>query len=255
MECAQIIDKTLKELKIGFKCIPYDRGLGIVTPYLYPDNDLIEIYVEELTGKRIRVTDLGETLRHLVSQGIDVLSSSKRKFMLEQISKRLHVQVVEGRLEKEGAVADVGNMLLDVAAAANSVAGLVFTSKAYEPAEFPEEVSGYLKSKEIEHETNVKVVGETGRNYHINIRINHQVKPEILVETMSPSQQGVMSSVVNKVVREWVDIDGERRKVSLLNDIDFHWHITDILLLEKYSMVHRWSEKDAFIDYIVKSRG
>lgn len=101
IRCEEVVEKTLSELCTSFQYMPYDRGLCIVTPYLYPDNDLIEVFIEELAGGLLRVTDLGETLRHLASRGIDVLNSPKRRFMLEQIARRLHVVLTGGRLEKE----------------------------------------------------------------------------------------------------------------------------------------------------------
>jgi hypothetical protein len=253
MNCEQVIEKTVSELKGSFRCIPYDKGLGIVTPYLYPDNDLVEVFVEEISGGRIRVTDLGETLRHLASQGIDVLNTPKRRFMFEQIANRLHVTIAGSRLEKEGESKDLGIVLLDVAATSCGVAGLAYTSKAYEPAEFPEEVSSFLRDNKIEHEQHPRIKGMSGKDYRVSFRINGKVRPEILIEAMSPAQVAGMSAVVNRVVREWVDIDGDRRKVCLLNDLDFHWRTEDINILEKYSAIHRWSEKDMFIKYIIES--
>jgi len=250
MQCEEIVEKTLSELSSSFQCMPYDKGLCIITPYLYPDNDLIEVFVEELAGGRVRVTDLGETLRHLASQGIDVLNSPKRRFMLEQIVKRLHVVLTGGRLEKEGTPQEIGSVLLDVTAAAHGAAGLAYTSKAYEPAEFPEEVSAFLRDNQIDHESRPRIRGMSGREYRVSLRINGTVRPEILVEAMSPSQEAVITAVVNRVVREWVDIDGERHKVSLLNDVDFRWRSEDVILLGKLSAVHKWSDKDAFLKFI-----
>ncbi|RLC64411.1 MAG: hypothetical protein DRI01_03475 [Chloroflexi bacterium] len=255
MQCEEVVEKTLSELSSSFRCITYDKGLCIVTPYFYPDNDLIEVFVEELAGGLVRVTDLGETLRHLASQGIDVLNSPKRRFMLEQIAKRLHVVLTGGRLEKEGTPQQVGSLLLDVTAAAHSVAGLAYTSKAYEPAEFPEEVSAFLRDNQIDHESRPRIKGISGREYRVSIRIDGTVRPEILVEAMSPSQEAVMTTVVNRVVRQWVDIDSERHKVSLLNDVDFRWRSEDVILLGNLSAVHRWSEKDAFLKFIKEPTG
>ena len=142
-------------------------------------------------------------------------------------------------------------MLLDVAAAAYGVAGLAYTSKAYEPAEFPEEVSAFLRDNKIEHERRPRIKGMSGKDYRVNFRINGKIRPEILIEAMSPARSAGMSAVVNRVVREWVDIDTDKRKISLLNDLDFHWRPEDINILEKFSVIHRWSEKDAFLKYIL----
>jgi len=250
MECTEIIERTVESLRLGFKCVPSDRRLSIITPYLYPDNDLVEVFVEEIGSDRVRVTDLGETLRHLESIGIDVLASSKRRFLLEQITGRVHVDMQRGKLEKEGSVGDLGVLLMDVVAAAQGVADLVYTSKVYEPATFPEEVSIFLAEHEIEHEKRPLVLGVTGKKYWVTLRVNGRRPKETLIEAMSPSQEAAMTTTINRVFRMWFDIDGTKSKVSLLNDIDYSWKAEDIALLERVSVVQSWSKKEQFLKYI-----
>lgn len=250
MECSEIIERTIENLRLGFKCKPYDRRLCIVTPYLYPDNDLIEVFVEEISPGRIRITDLGETLRHLESLGMDVLASSKRRFLLEQVTKRIHVDIQRGKLEREGPVENVGTLLMDVVAAAQGVADLIYTSKAYEPATFPEEVSIFLNEHKIEHERRPLVLGATGKKYWVCLKVNGKRAKETLIEAMSPSQEAAMTTTVNRVFRMWFDIDGARSKVSLLNDIDYSWKSEDIALLERVSAIQSWSKKEQFLEHI-----
>ena len=249
MDCAQVVENTIKELKLGFKCVQHDRFLSIITPYLYPDNDLVEIFIEELEDNAILVTDLGETLRHLESMGLDLYASRKRKFLLDQIAQRIHVQLVRGRLEKRGSKADVGAMLLDVATAAHSIASLMYTSKAYEPTVFNDEVSDYLTENDIKHQKNYPIIGTTGKKYRVNIRVNSNRPRELFVETLSPSQESAVTTTVNRVVRLWVDIEASKDRVSLLNDLDFSWRDEDIALLQRMSIIQLWSKKEQFLVY------
>ncbi len=250
MECTEVIERAIENLRLGFKCLPAERRMCIVTPYLYPDNDLVEAFVEEIAPNLIRVTDLGETLRHLESLGIDVLASSKRRFLLEQITKRLHVNIQRGKLEREGTPENVGSLLMDVVSAAQGVADLVYTSKAYEPATFPEEVSIFLAEHEIEHEKRPSIYGATGKKYWVSLRINGRRDKGILVEAMSPSQESAMTATVNRVLRMWFDVDETAAKVSLLNDVDYLWKPEDMALLERVSVIQTWSRKQQFIEYI-----
>ena len=250
MECSNIIEKAAEALRMGFKCLEYDKRICIVTPYLYPDNDLIEVFAEYIGGNQIRITDLGETLRHLESVGLDLLASRKRRFLLEQITKRMHVEVQRGKLQKEGPIDNVGILLVDVAAAAQAVADLIYTSKAYEPATFPEEVSILLTEHNIEHEKRYPIIGETGKKYRVNLRINGHREKEILVEALSPSQETAITTTVNRVFRLWSDVDGAKRKVSLLNDIDYSWKKEDMALLQKVSIIHNWANKERFLEYV-----
>ncbi|MFC1592839.1 DUF1828 domain-containing protein [Candidatus Omnitrophota bacterium] len=250
MECSKIIERAVDTLKLGFKCVEYDKRTCIVTPYLYPDNDLIEVFAEDIGGNHVRITDLGETLRHLESTGLDLLASRKRRFLLEQITKRLHVEIQRGKLQKEGPIDSVGDLLVDVAAAAQAVADLIYTSKAYEPATFPEEVSIFLTEHNIEHERNYRVIGETGKTYRVNLRLDGHREKEILIEALSPSQETAMTATVNRVFRLWSDVDEGKRKVSLLNDVDYSWKKEDLVLLQKVSIIHNWTSKEPFLNEV-----
>jgi hypothetical protein len=248
MECSRIIEKAADTLRMGFKCVEYDKRICVVTPYLYPDNDLIEVFAEDIGGDQVLITDLGETLRHLESVGLDLLASRKRRFLLEQIAKRMHVEIQRGRLLKEGPIESVGTLLVDVASAAQAVADLIYTSKAYEPATFPEEVSLFLAEHNIDHERNYRVSGETGKIYRVNLRLDGHRDKEVLVEALSPSQETAMTSTVNRVFRLWSDVNEQKRKVSLLNDVDYSWKKEDMALLRKVSVIHEWTAKERFLD-------
>lgn len=250
MECREIVERALESQRLGFKCVPLDGRLLVITPYLYPDNDLVEVFVEEVTTDRIRVTDMGETLRHLESLGVDVFGSSKRRFLLDQIARRLHIQVHRGRLEAEGGAADVGSLLMDIIAAAQSVASLIYMSRAYEPATFSKEVSMFLEENDVTHEYRPSIEGESGKKYRVSIRVDGKRPQELLVEALSPPQETGITATVNSVVRKWVDINSNRAKVSLLNDVDYLWKREDISILGRWSEVHLWTRKEQFLQFV-----
>src|ERR1700752_2106914 len=125
MECRELVEKYIGTLKEGFKCIANENRLRVVTPYVYPDNDLIEVFIEDLPNGRVRVTDLGETFRHLHSQGFDIAASPKRKFLAETIASRVEVELNRGRLSKTGPAGRVGDMMLDLLVASKGIADLI----------------------------------------------------------------------------------------------------------------------------------
>jgi hypothetical protein len=122
MECERLIREYLGAIEGGFVCEECDGRLKLITPYPYPDNDLVEVYVEELPGGRVRVSDLGETTRHLHTQGFDVFASPKRKFIAETTASRVNAVFEDGAIAKEGTVGELGSILFDVIAAARNVA-------------------------------------------------------------------------------------------------------------------------------------
>lgn len=251
MECEEFIGQYLATLKEGFKCVRSDRRLRVVTPYVYPDNDLIEVFVEELGNNRVKVTDLGETLRHLHSQGFDVFTSPKRKFLAETVASRVGVGLSKGQLTKIGDVSKVGEILLDLIVASRGIADLIYTSKAYEPATFFDEVKNYLTEKKFSVEPRHQLEGTSKKRYRVDFRISdgQAVKPAFL-QTLSPANIMGIKAKVDGTFRMWSDCDGELRKVSLLNDIDFQWKEPDVIILKRVSRVDFWSSREELVRYL-----
>ncbi len=244
MMCNEIVEKYFETLKGEFRCIKGDEYIRIITPYLYPDNDLIEIFIQE-SPDHILVTDLGETLRHLHSQGFDIFSTAKRKFLFETITSRANVQTIQGELRKETAPDTLGEAIYDIIGASKALGDLIYTSIAYEPV-FIQEVEAYLKENDIRYETNIPVIGVTGKKYRINFKIfNHQ---ESLMEILSPKSKSGIKLKVDATFRTWYDIDKQARKVSILNDMDFEWKEPDIRLLQNVSEVVFWSKKERILE-------
>jgi len=244
--CQHLVEAYISTLKQGFKCLAAGRRLRIITPYTFPDNDFAEIFVEELGNGSVRVTDLGETFRHLHSQGFDVTASSKRRFLAETISSRLNVDIREGRIEKSGGAPNVGEILLDVILAVRGVADLIYTSKTYEPATFLQEVKDFLEQNHFSVEQRIKVPGSSGRRYSVDFRVLNGA--DSYVHTLSPASSQGMKGKVDATFRLWSDFNGSVRKFSVLNDIDFDWREPDRIILGRVSKLALWSEKDRLVD-------
>ena len=239
MECESIIRQYLDKLKADFACVRLNGKLKLITPYVYPDNDLVEIYVEQLPDGRVRVTDLGEASRHLHTQGFDVFASPKRKFLAETAATRVNALFQDGAIVKEGSPNELGDLIFDIVAATRGIAGLIYTSRAYEPAPFVEEVAEFLRQQGLEFNRRVTVRGESRREY----RIPFLVKNVYLLPLTGEFERSLKPRV-DAAVRMWVDVDHRSRKFSLLNDVDFSWPEPDVAILSRLSKVYRWTAKD-----------
>lgn len=245
--CAEATTQYVATLSEGFNCSEMGSTLRVTTPYPYPDNDFIEVFIEDTPSGLIRVSDLGQTLRLLHSLGLDVDASRKRMGIAETLAAGSNVMLARGQLMREGPASEVGSMMFDVIVAARAVSDLVLTSRAYEAATFREEVGGLLEQNDIEFVTGAKLTGQTGKVYRVDFFL-----PETgsFIETLSPAQSGGMQNVLNRVFRVWTDVNGHlstRSKVSLVNDVDFRWQGADVALLDRVSRVAYWSDQEAFI--------
>jgi hypothetical protein len=251
LDCQETVERYITNLKEGFSCIPMENRLRIVTPYLYPDNDLIEIFIEELPSGQIRVTDLTETLRHLHASGFDVFESPKRKFMVETIASRTGVELFQGQLVKTGEVSQLGDLMFDVIVTARGVSDLIYTSKTFEPATFSEEVEAFLKSNQIPVESKVRLAGVSGKYYTVNFKVTI-VAPRF-IQALSPVAAAGLKPKVDAAVRMWVDVNHEltrEQKVTVLNDVDFEWKSYDVNILKSLSVISYWTRKDDLLEIL-----
>ena len=246
MNCEKAIRDYLEKIKAEFACEQLDGRLKVITPYVYPDNDLVEVYVEELPDGRVRVSDLGETTRHLHTQGFDVFASPKRKFIADTTASRVNAYFHNGAILKEGKLEEIGGILFDVIVAARGVADLIYTSRAYEPAPFLEEVEEFLREHEFRFERRVPVRGRSGREY----RVAFQVGQTVYLQPISAEFQRALKPRVDSALHMWLDVDGKAAKFSLLNDVDFTWPEPDVIILSRFSKVFRWSVRQELVQAI-----
>ena len=69
----------------------------IRTPFLYPDGDVIDLFVKEQNGNTT-ITDLGETLRWLRAQSISPRRSPKQNKLIEDVCLNHGLEFFRGML-------------------------------------------------------------------------------------------------------------------------------------------------------------
>lgn len=245
MECEELVARYIGQLKEGFQCIPSKERLRIITPYLYPEGDLIEIFIEDLGDGRIKVTDLGESFRHLHSQGFDINASPKRKFLAETIASRVNVELSRGKLIRIAEASEISEAMFDVITASRGIADLVYTSKTYEPGTFFDEVKGFLEENRFKLESRVRVKGSSDKLYTVDFEVLNGKRSYL--HTLSPKAVYGIKGKVDATVRIWLDFDRNLKKFSLLNNVDFEWKEPDVIILNRVSNVLFWSRKDEII--------
>ena len=246
MRCEEIVRSYINTLKGEFECISIEGWLKVITPYLYPNNDNIEIFIKEISHNLIRVSDLGETIRYLHSHAFDIYSTPKRKFLFESLASRSNLNIRNGEIYKDIELKQIGEAIFDVIMASKAIGDLIFSSRAYEPALFVEEVASFLKERRVRFEPKVSVQGATGKKYKVDFKIfNHRIS---YLQTLSPVSKAGIKRKVDATFRMWYDFDGQFQKASLLNDIDFVWPESDIILLQRVSRVIPWSKKEKILE-------
>ncbi len=245
--CESIIAHYTKDLGSRFSCHWENGELWIVSPFTYPDNDLVEISVRELRAGQVLVSDLGETLRHLANQGFDPQSTEKGGYLLAEIAKQHDVDLDRGMISRRVVPNQVGAAIQDVLAACLGVSHLIFLSRGIRPATFQEEVAHLLSSEAPGFRQGHQETGRlSGKVYSIDFFIPGQEK-DGLVQALSASTLAASTAKVNATFRLWSDIPNGRWRATLLDDRLFEWRYEDRRILKQVSDVYRWQERESFL--------
>ncbi len=248
MKCKDYIAAYLTTLKGDFQCRETEGRLWVISPYALPDGDLVEVVVSESLGDRAKVTDLGETLRHLLNWGYDPRTTTKGRYLLGDILKRFNVQIENGQIQKRTAKSEIGQAMFDVISACVATSELIYMSRAYQPAKFVEEVSRYLDSHGVMYEPGTEVTGSTGKTYKVDFFFPRVDSKQGMLEALSPGGLGAVSRIVDHTVRMWLDIGNKKKwRGTLLDDREIEWKKVDIKILEKESDVYFWQQRRSML--------
>jgi hypothetical protein len=238
-----------------FKCSQLEEYTRIRTPFLYPDGDVVDIFLAK-TENGPAITDLGESMRWLRSQTVALKRSPKQRLLIQDVCMTHAVQLMSGMLvayvNKDTDFADVS---MRVAQAAVRVADVSFTMRTRLSLSAMDEVDDYLRERNILFEKAIPVQGQSGRIWTIDFAIpaNDQVS---YVKVLSAGSRASSKSVVNETVTAWYDLRGVRsthlyhknvRKVALFDDTSDVWEPSDFEMVGSLSDgVAKWSNPDEF---------
>jgi hypothetical protein len=275
--CEQLVSQYVRTLGEQFACGTSDGSVWLVSPYTFSDGDLIGISVVPLPSGRLRVSDLGETLRHLANYDFDPLATLKGQYVIAEILKQHHVDLDRGMITRIAASEDIGQAIQDVLTASFKIAQLIFLARHYRPvpvnqeattvavsstperrasvdhARFDDEIAAFLKSRRVDFHSRIGVTASSGKKYTVDFVIQGRTKRGLLKAISLASRRGLHSSV-NSTVRMWLDLPANgRRNSTLLNDQQISWETADVSILSQGSDVFLWSQRgDRFLEVLTK---
>lgn len=251
MQCKEIISTYLTNLEGGFFCREHDNRLWIISPYSYPDGDLIEVAMQEGPNDRVLISDLGETFRHLSDLGFDPRSTQKGEYLIKNILKRFNIEIEKGQIFKRASRYELGEIMFDVVSACFAMADLIYLSRAYQPATFQEEVAHFFIDHNVVYEKKYSVIGSTGTSYTVDFYFPHVDGEEGMLKALSPKGSQGMKPSVDATFRLWSDVGNSRWLGTLLDDRVIHWKSEDIKLLKRVCRVHFWQQRDKLLDELL----
>lgn len=245
-ECPEV-----QRLVAGFSLVKgCDRigsgALRIATPFTYPDTSNVDIFienVEDLTGPRVIVSDLGQTTDFLLNLKLAPWGTRKRKQVVGDICASLGVQSQRGVLSVELSPHELNRLsdaIVRVSQACIRVADLCFTKRLSAPGVFKEEVEEFLSGKDLEIEADATFPGIYGRQIEIDFAVRGRTVSS-LVQSMSTAYPSASHQLAVETFTKWHDLAPEVRHqhqlITIYNSDLRVFRDDDLTRLREYSAV------------------
>ena len=245
--------ETIKpEIGALFTCSPVNEYMRIRTPFLYPDGDVIDLYVKETpAGKTL--TDLGESLRWLRNQSLSQRRSTKQRQLIEDICLNHGIEFYKGMLMlRVRTEDDWGKAVMRLAQASLRVSDLWFTFRTRSVESLADEVADYLSEKSMHFERCERLPGRSGRVWPVDFHTRTPDHSSFLY-VLSTGSRGAARGVVDHITAAWYDLSHLKtgpeaiRFVSLFDDTMDVWQPEDFRLVGDLSDIARWSRPEELI--------
>jgi len=238
-----------------YACDRVNDQVRIRTPYLYPDGTVIDIFCSDgMHGETL--SDLGETLGWLRTQGAPSRRSGRQRRLLDDICVPHNVELFKGslltRVRQPEALADAVTRLGQVCL---RVADLSLLLRTQGFASVVDEVEEFLGEQRISLVRGEKLIGRSARVWTVDFHTRSAAR-SALVTVLSTGTRGGTHGLANRAVAQWVDLNhlsvGPEgyRLVSLFDDSADVWSPEDVSLVSSVSDIALWSRPDSLAELL-----
>lgn len=240
-----------------FDCSPVGDYTRIRTPYLYPDGDIIDLFLSQTGNDSSTLTDLGETLGWLRTQTVSERKTDRQRRLIEDVCLTHGVELYRGMLMVR--VKDFDEMseaISRLSQTALRVSDLWFTFRNQAAASINDEVEEFLAAQEIQFERGERLVGRSGRTWRVDFHTRTSEK-SALVNVLSTGSRPSARRMAEHTLATWHDLSNLQigpeslRFISLFDDELDVWAPEDFGLIEDVSEVAYWSHKDEFAELLI----
>jgi len=245
--------RVAEQVGMLFTCSEVNQFIRIRTPFLYPDGDIIDVFLKE-NGDHIILTDLGETLRWLRMQTITSRRSQKQNALIADVCMNHNVELFKGMiLVRVQQLSDLGVMLMRLCQALLRVSDIWFTFRNQSFESIIDEVEAYLIEKRVRYDRNVKVLGRSTRSWNVDFHIFQSTT--YYVSVLSTMNSSVANKLTDTILAQWIDLSNLKvasstRFISVFDDTTEAWREHNFRQLEEYSEIVYWSRPERLLEEI-----
>lgn len=252
MSICEEINRSIGAL---FTCRDEGEFVRLRTPFLYPDGDVIDLFVRP-NGSVMTLTDLGETLRWLRMQSLSQRRSPKQQQLIQDVIVTHGVEFFRGMLNvRVESLGDLSGAVMRLSQAALRISDIWFTFRTRAVESVADEVADYFTEKAVPFDRGQQLQGRSGKPWRpdFHTRLPHR---SALVNVLSTGSKTMARGVIEHVVTQWHDLSYLKmgpeslKFVSLFDDTVDVWNETDRSLVGDFSEIALWSKPDDLLDLL-----
>ncbi|MCA0448008.1 MAG: DUF1828 domain-containing protein [Bacteroidetes bacterium] len=185
--------------------------LSVETPFFFADGDPYQLYIREMPGGVIRLTDMGHTLMHLSYENdIDKFREGTRGKLFEQIKFETSLSEDNGEFFIETPLENLGFNLFRMGQALTKINDLTFLNRARAESTFYEDLQEQLYrivGKEKVQKDFYLDEMEYSRDYPIDYRIVGKHLPLFLFGIPNRDKARLTTIILERLLRTKIDFD------------------------------------------------
>ena len=178
VKCDEVTRRYLDYLSADFAVAPSANGCYLVTPFLRPDGEAIELEIAPLPNGTVRLDDMGDTLGYLYTNGLALTRS-----VLDQargIARKHRVDLRQSSLTINSDAALPGDETHRLLQAVMEVSGLVHGRRSSGRVDFDTEVEAFIIGAGVVYDVDFKVSGHLEPHtfkFYVNSARNLLIQP------------------------------------------------------------------------------
>lgn len=209
----QKMQNSLCELLCSeIKLLPKNESLAIVqTPFYFPDGDSYQIYIKEMPGGVIRLTDMGHSLMHLSYENdVDKFRIGTRGTLFQQILAESFIQEDGGEFFVDTDLKNLAVAIFRLGQALTKINDLTFLNRARAESTFYEDLKESLETVIPAEKIKADYVFEqmeNARDYPIDYYIDGKHAPLYVFGVPSRDKARLTTIVLERLLRTNADFD------------------------------------------------
>jgi hypothetical protein len=185
--------------------------LSIETPFYFADGDPYQIYIKEMPGGIIRLTDMGHTMMHLsYDNDVDKFREGTLGKLFEQIKADTFIDEDNGEFFIDTPVENLGSNIFRLGQALTKINDLTFLNRARAESTFYEDLQEQLFNIVDEGKVTKDYYFdemENATDYPIDFRIEGKYAPLFLFGIPNRDKARLTTIILERLLRAKADFD------------------------------------------------